>query len=137
MAAGDTGEETVGVIGRVRFNADGLVPAVVQGAGAGRVLTLGTPMRLSLRDAEMDYEDLVQLNFFVTSRDDYATARRAFGQVWKQLCGRHFPGMAMFMVSSLFDPVSTSSVGAGRRRPDSNKVACGFDQGSGASKASD
>ena len=50
------------------------------------------------------YEDLVQLNFYVTSRDDYATARRAFGKVWKELCGRHYPAMAMFMVVSLFDP---------------------------------
>ena len=57
-----------------------------------------------LRDAGMAYEDLVQLNFYVTSRDDYATARQAFGKVWKELCGRHYPAMAMFMVVSLFDP---------------------------------
>lgn len=57
-----------------------------------------------LRDAEMSFADVVQLNFYVRSRDDYATCRRAFGRVWKQLCGRHYPAMAMFMVSSLFDP---------------------------------
>ena len=57
-----------------------------------------------LREADMDYEDVVQLNFYVTSRDDYATARREFGRVWRDLCGRHFPAMAMFMVVSLFDP---------------------------------
>lgn len=57
-----------------------------------------------LREAGMAYEDLVQLNFYVTSRDDYAVARRAFGKVWRELCGRHYPAMAMFMVSSLFDP---------------------------------
>ena len=57
-----------------------------------------------LREADMAFEDVVQLNFYVTSRDDYAAARRAFGQIWKRHCGRHYPGMAMFQVVSLFDP---------------------------------
>ncbi len=57
-----------------------------------------------LRDAEMAFEDVVQLNFYVTSRNDYATARKAFGKVWRRHCGKHYPGMAMFQVVSLFDP---------------------------------
>lgn len=57
-----------------------------------------------LRDAQMTFADVVQLNFYVTSRDDYATARKAFGRVWQQHCGKHYPGMAMFQVVSLFDP---------------------------------
>ncbi len=59
---------------------------------------------LILRDAGMTFADVVQLNFYVTSRDDYAAARKAFGKVWRQHCGKHFPGMAMFQVVSLFDP---------------------------------
>lgn len=57
-----------------------------------------------LRDAGMAFADVVQLNFYVTSRDDYATARKAFGEVWRRHCGKHYPGMAMFQVVSLFDP---------------------------------
>lgn len=57
-----------------------------------------------LRDAQMTFDDVVQLNFYVTSRDDYATARKEFGAVWKRHCKKHFPGMAMFQVVSLFDP---------------------------------
>ncbi|MCC6672211.1 MAG: RidA family protein [Planctomycetes bacterium] len=57
-----------------------------------------------LRDAGMEYADLVQLNFYVLSRDDYTVARREFGATWKRLCGRHYPGMALFMVAGLFDP---------------------------------
>ena len=57
-----------------------------------------------LRDAEMAFEDVVQLNFYVTSRNDYATARREFGKIWKRHCGKHYPAMAMFQVVSLFDP---------------------------------
>lgn len=59
---------------------------------------------LILRDAGLAFADVVQLNFYVTSRDDYAAARKAFGQVWRKHCGRHYPGMAMFQVVSLFDP---------------------------------
>lgn len=57
-----------------------------------------------LRDAGMDFADVLQLNFYVTSRDDYATARKEFGRIWKKHCGRHYPAMAMFQVVSLFDP---------------------------------
>ncbi len=59
-----------------------------------------------LRDAGMVFADVVQLNFYVTSRDDYAHARKAFGAVWRRHCGKHFPGMAMFQVVSLFDPLA-------------------------------
>ena len=27
-----------------------------------------------------------------------------FGAIWKKHCGKHYPGMAMFQVVSLFDP---------------------------------
>ena len=59
---------------------------------------------LVLRDAGMGYADVVQLNFYVRSRDDYATARKEIGALWKQVCGKHYPAMAMFMVAGLFDP---------------------------------
>ena len=56
-----------------------------------------------LRDAEMAYSDIVQLNFFVCSRHDYAIARKEFGKVWRKHCDRHYPAMAMFMVAGLYD----------------------------------
>jgi enamine deaminase RidA (YjgF/YER057c/UK114 family) len=57
-----------------------------------------------LRAAGLAADDLVQLNLYVTSRDDYTTARREFAPVWRRHCARHYPAMAMFMVSALFDP---------------------------------
>ena len=57
-----------------------------------------------LEDAGMNFADVVQLNLFVRSRDDYATARREFGKIWRQRCEKHYPAMAMFMVASLYDP---------------------------------
>lgn len=63
-----------------------------------------------LRDAQMEFADVVQLNFYVTSRDDYAAARKAIGGVWRRHCGKHYPGMAMFQVVSLFDPAALVEV---------------------------
>lgn len=57
-----------------------------------------------LRDADMEFADVVQLNLYVTSRDDYALARTQIGAIWRKHCGKHYPGMAMFQVVSLFDP---------------------------------
>ncbi|MFO1077368.1 MAG: RidA family protein [Planctomycetota bacterium] len=57
-----------------------------------------------LRAADMAFDDVVQLNFYVRSRDDYAVARKEIGKAWRKHCGKHFPGMAMFMVMSLLDP---------------------------------
>ena len=57
-----------------------------------------------LRDAGMTFDDVVQLDFYVRSRDDCAAARREVGAGWKTLCGRHYNAMAMFMVVSLLDP---------------------------------
>ena len=61
-------------------------------------------IRLVLAEAGMEFTDIVQLNLYVRSRDDYAAARRAFGKVWRKHCGKHYPAMAMFEVNSLFDP---------------------------------
>lgn len=57
-----------------------------------------------LAAAGLTAHDLVQLNFYVTSRDDYTAARQEFAGVWRRHCERHYPAMAMFMVSALFDP---------------------------------
>ena len=57
-----------------------------------------------IKAAGMEWEDLVQLNFFVLNRDDYVNARAAFGKIWKQHCGKHYPAMALFMVSGLYEP---------------------------------
>lgn len=63
-----------------------------------------------LREAAMTFADVVQLNFYVTSRDDYVAARREFGRIWRQHCGKHFPGMAMFQVVSLLDEAARIEV---------------------------
>jgi enamine deaminase RidA (YjgF/YER057c/UK114 family) len=77
---------------------------------AGQLDQALTNIGLILRDAGMTFADVVQLNFYVTSRDDYAAARKELGTVWRRHCGKHYPGMAMFEVVSLFDPAALVEV---------------------------
>ncbi len=82
--------------------------------GAGKVLHKGdlvaqvdqsmANIAVVLKEAGMEFTDVVQLNLFVLSRDNYATARKEIGQIWKRHCGRHYPAMALFMVSGLYEP---------------------------------
>jgi enamine deaminase RidA (YjgF/YER057c/UK114 family) len=96
------GAATLYLAGQCGYDASGKVAA--PGDLVGQLDQAMLNISLILRDAGMTFADVVQLNFYVTSRDDYAAARKAFGQIWKRHCGRHFPGMAMFQVVSLFDP---------------------------------
>ncbi len=57
-----------------------------------------------LEDAELGYEDVVQLNFYLCSGEDYHLARKELGSVWRRYFGSHYPAMALFVVVSLYDP---------------------------------
>ena len=95
-------QRTLYLAGQCGYDQKGLV--VHKGDLAGQLDQAMTNIGSILREANMTFADVVQLNFYVTSRDDYATARKQFGAIWRKHCGRHFPGMAMFQVVSLFDP---------------------------------
>jgi enamine deaminase RidA (YjgF/YER057c/UK114 family) len=48
-------------------------------------------------------EHLVRLTWYVTSRDEYAAARRAVGAAYREIVGRHYPAMSVVVVSALFE----------------------------------
>ena len=108
VESGDSDQRTLYLAGQCGYDARGAVES--PGDLVAQLDRALTNIGLILRDAGMGFADLVQLNFYVTSRDDYATAREAFGQVWKRHCGRHYPAMAMFQVVSLFDPAARIEV---------------------------
>jgi enamine deaminase RidA (YjgF/YER057c/UK114 family) len=56
-----------------------------------------------LREVGMGFEDVVQLNLFVLSRQDYIEARKQLGVAWRRHFGTHYPAMAMFTVVGLLD----------------------------------
>ena len=102
VESADGQQRTLYLAGQCGYDASGRVLA--PGDLVAQLDQAMANIALILRDAEMAFEDVVQLNFYITSRDDYAAARKEFGKVWRKHCGKHYPGMAMFQVVSLFDP---------------------------------
>ena len=95
-------QQTLYLAGQCGYDKSGAV--MHKGDLAGQLDQAMANIAAILRDAKMEFADVVQLNFYVTSRNDYSQARKQFGAVWKKYCGKHYPGMAMFQVVSLFDP---------------------------------
>lgn len=48
-------------------------------------------------------EHLVRLTWYVTSRNEYAAARRAVGAAYREIIGRHYPAMSVIVVSALLE----------------------------------
>ena len=96
------GVRTLYLAGQCAYDAAGVL--VARGDLVGQLDAALRNIGVILREAAMQFSDVVQLNLYVRSRDDYATARRDFAKVWRTHCGAHYPAMAMFMVSSLLDP---------------------------------
>lgn len=49
-------------------------------------------------------EHLVRLTWFVTSREEYAAARKAIGAAYRAIIGLRFPAMSVIVVSGLVEP---------------------------------
>lgn len=98
----NSAQRTLYLAGQCGYDQEGRV--VHKGDLVGQLDLAMANIAAILRDAEMGFDDVVQLNFYVTSRDDYSIARKQFGAIWRKYCGKHYPGMAMFQVVSLFDP---------------------------------
>ncbi len=96
------GARTLYLAGHCAHDLDGRV--IARGDLVGQLDRALTNVGLVLQEARMAFSDVVQLNLYVRSRDDYAIARKEFGGVWRRHCAKHYPAMAMFMVSSLLDP---------------------------------
>ena len=58
----------------------------------------------ALRAAGGEPDDLVSLQIFVTSVDEYRDALAELGSVWRKHFGRRYPAMGLFGVTELFDP---------------------------------
>lgn len=64
---------------------------------AGNVVT-------ALRAAGAEPEHLVSLTIFVTDVDEYRKELAPIGAAYREHFGRHYPAMALFEVSGLFEP---------------------------------
>lgn len=60
----------------------------------------------ALRAAGGEATDLVSLFIYVTDLDAYRGALKELGKVHQRHFGRHYPAMALFGVTGLFDPAA-------------------------------
>ena len=60
----------------------------------------------ALRTAGAEADHLVSLVVYTTVPDDYRAALKDLGAAHRKHLGRHYPAMAFFAVSGLFDPAA-------------------------------
>lgn len=61
---------------------------------------------IALRAAGGEPADLVSLVIYVTDLGAYRASLKALGEVHRRHFGRHYPAMALFGVTGLFDPAA-------------------------------
>jgi enamine deaminase RidA (YjgF/YER057c/UK114 family) len=44
------------------------------------------------------------MNWYVTDKDAYVAARKAIGESYRAVIGRHFPTMTLLVVAGLLEP---------------------------------
>ena len=59
---------------------------------------------LAVREAGGQSEHLVQVQILVTDAASYRGRLREIGEVWRRHLGPHYPAVALFEVTGLFDP---------------------------------
>ena len=59
---------------------------------------------IALRAAGAEPEHLVSLTIFVTDMESYRAALSPIGASYREHFGKHYPAMALFEVSGLFEP---------------------------------
>jgi len=56
-----------------------------------------------VKEAGGSPEDLVRCTVYVTDKDAYRSATKAIGESWRRQIGRHYPAMALLVVSALLE----------------------------------
>ena len=49
-------------------------------------------------------DQITRLTWYITDRDLYLSQRKAIGEIYREIVGRHFPAMSMVVVSGLIEP---------------------------------
>jgi enamine deaminase RidA (YjgF/YER057c/UK114 family) len=56
-----------------------------------------------LREAGAEPRHVVRMTWYITDKKGYLEARREIGQAWREVMGKHFPAMAVVVVSELIE----------------------------------
>ena len=57
-----------------------------------------------LRAGGAEARHIVRMTWYVTSRDEYLAAREGVGLAYREIIGKHYPAMAVVVVSALLEP---------------------------------
>jgi enamine deaminase RidA (YjgF/YER057c/UK114 family) len=74
-----------------------------------------------LRAASAEPRHIVRMTWYITDKKAYLAGRKEIGQAWREVLGRHFPAMAVVVVSALIEDralveiEATAVVGEGRQ----------------------
>jgi enamine deaminase RidA (YjgF/YER057c/UK114 family) len=77
----------------------------------------------ALRAAGGEADQLVSMQLFVTNAAEYRASLAKLGDVWRRWFGRHYPAVALFEVSGLFDPAALVEIVAVAVVPETAKTA--------------
>ena len=56
-----------------------------------------------LREAGAGPEHVVRMTWYITDKPAYLAARRDIGRAWREVFGKHYPAMAVVVVSALIE----------------------------------
>jgi enamine deaminase RidA (YjgF/YER057c/UK114 family) len=56
-----------------------------------------------LREAGAGPEHVVRMTWYITDKPAYLAARRDIGRTWREILGRHYPAIAVVVVSALIE----------------------------------
>ncbi len=56
-----------------------------------------------LREAGAEPRHVVRMTWYITDKKAYLDSRREIGQAWREVMGKHFPAMAVVVVSALIE----------------------------------
>lgn len=56
-----------------------------------------------LREAGAGPEHVTRMTWYITDKPAYLAARREIGHAWREVLGRHYPAMAVVVVSALIE----------------------------------
>jgi enamine deaminase RidA (YjgF/YER057c/UK114 family) len=56
-----------------------------------------------LREAGAGPEHIARMTWYITDKPAYLAARRDIGRAWREILGRHYPAMAVVVVSALIE----------------------------------
>lgn len=59
-----------------------------------------------IEEAGGEPSDMVSMTIYTTDIDDYRTNLRQLGEAYRSVFGKHYPPMALFGISELFDPAA-------------------------------